>query len=325
MDFKKTLSARVDRRKLLRNLGVVGAGAVLTACGPRGVTPPPDNGNGNGAPDRDAAILNFALNLEYLEAAFYLAAVGRLDLLPGSADIVLPDGVLDSNPSEAWETEVREFAEELAQDELDHVLFLRSALDDAAADRPTLNFRDAFAGAAAAAFDLDADTAAGFDPFADPLLFLHGTFVFEDVGVTAYNGAAPLITKSAVLAPAAGILAVEAYHSGAVRSMLYDRRDVETPFGMPVSAVVQGISDLRASVGGGKDQGILQPEGRSIVSAGSANLSVTDENGIAFARTPREVANIVFLSSGQAMGGFFPDGLEFPAEFAADVEFLLSL
>jgi hypothetical protein len=44
MDFKKTLSARVDRRKLLRNLGVVGAGAVLTACGPRGITPPPDNG-----------------------------------------------------------------------------------------------------------------------------------------------------------------------------------------------------------------------------------------------------------------------------------------
>jgi hypothetical protein len=320
MNVQKLFQAKVGRRRFLNNLGMMGVGAVVAACTPPLRAGPSDN--------VDPAILNFALNLEYLEAAFYLAAVGRLDLLPGNAEIVLPDGVANANPSANFSASVRDFAEELAQDELDHVLFLRSALGDVAASRPKLDFKNAFAAAAQAAFNLDSETATAFDPFADELLFLHGTFVFEDVGVTAYNGAAPFITDSTgVLAPAAGILAVEAYHSGSVRTRLYQRKDEETPFGIPVSTVVQGISDLRAAVGGGKDQGILQASNRSVVRAGRGNVVAADTNGVAFARTPREVANIVFLdSSGTALqGGFFPNGLSIPAGLEADFEFLLSL
>jgi Ferritin-like domain len=65
--------------------------------------------------------------------------------------------------------------------------------------------------------------------------------VFVDVGVTAYHGAAPLITSSVYLDKAAGILAAEAYHAGAVRMLLFN-------FGM--ASETMKIANLRATLDG---------------------------------------------------------------------------
>jgi hypothetical protein len=215
MNGKKLFSKTMNRRNLLGSVGVLGASAVLAACDTTPTPNPNPNPNPNPQPNvnYDAAILNFALNLEYLEAAFYLAAVGRIADLPGgSAEVRLPAGFDGRTAINFDNAAVRQYAEEIAQDELDHVVFIRTALSSLGApvaERPVLDLNDAFANAANAAFNTTLP--ARFNPFANELFFLHGAFIFEDVGVTAYKGAAPLITDATtVLAKSAGILAVEA-------------------------------------------------------------------------------------------------------------------
>ena len=292
-----------NRRQFLSAAGLMGAGAVLAACNPVGAVTP-------SKPNIDADVLNFALNLEYLEAAFYLAAVGRLDDLRalggGSAAITLPAGTdgksMMAFGDDALGQATKAYAMEIAEDEYQHVKFLRTALGAKAVDRPVLDIGPAFGAAAKAA--TGADAASAFNPYGNALFFLHGAFIFEDVGVTAYKGAAKLITNPDYLEAAAGILAVEAYHAGEVRTVLYSQRAVVTPFGLTVADLIGKISALRGKVGGGKDQGITADN----TPTGSANILPTDGSSIAFSRSTAEVLPIVYLG-GTGKGGFFPDGL----------------
>ena len=284
------VNRNMNRRQAMQNLGLLGAGAALASCAMPVVAE---------TPDIDVAVLNFALNLEYLEAEFYLQAAFGRSLSPevsggGPAPI---GGRQVTFTSDA----VRQYAEEIAIDEENHVKFLRSALGTAAVARPQLDIGPAFAAAANAAFatTLTPD----FDPYANDLFFLHGAFIFEDVGVTAYKGAARLITNKDYLEAAAGILAVEAYHAGEIRTLLYAQKDTMTPYGVTVETIVRKISELRdaADGPGSADQGITV--------GGKANIVLADTKSIAYSRTTDQVLKIVTLGAANNKGGFFPNGL----------------
>ena len=296
------LGAKVNRRRLLSNLGMMGAGAALTACGPQLLAQPPEAD----AAEVDLAILNFALNLEYLEAEYYLRGVFGEGLEERGVDVggAAAGPVTGGRQLNFRSQRNLQNATEIALDEEAHVKFLQNVIianysPDAVAPRPAINFTDAFNTAAQAAGLGDS-----FDPFANDVNFILGAFVFEDVGVTAYNGAAPLINNKTYLGAAASILAVEAYHAGDVRNVLFN---LDGPTGDFARTAADAISDARDALAGPDDDD--QPPVGENPFGTIANVTPTDGNALAFARTPRQVLNIVYLGVNASQGGFFPNGI----------------
>lgn len=272
-------------------------------------------------------VLNFALNLEYLEAQFYLYAANGTGLpaaqLTGTGTqgaVQITAGAMGQPRKVTFaDPIVSQYAQEIAADEAQHVAFLRTALGATnAVAQPALNISGgpggAFSAAAAAA---GVPNPTMFDPYANDDNFLLSAFIFEDVGVTAYKGAASaLINNKTFLQAAAGILAVEAYHSAIVRTTLY-ARGAQT--GSNIYQLVQGISNARDTVDGSamdKDQGIAPVTITATTSAGAnqslqaSNIVPVDNNGLAYSRSTNEVLHVVYLTNAAAtMGGFFPAGL----------------
>jgi rubrerythrin len=126
----------------------------------------------------DVDILNFALTLEYLEAAFYADGLKRAKLTG----------------------EAKKQAKTFGDQEQEHVDALTATIKKLGG-KPVAAPKVEF-------------------PFTDQKSFLKLAQVFEDTGVSAYNGAAPMIKSKEVLAAAGSIVQVEARHAGAIRLLI---------------------------------------------------------------------------------------------------------
>ena len=303
---------RAARRDFFRLAGGVAAGAagtmVLTACGGGHSTSTAAAQSTTSSPT-DADILNFALNLEYLEANFYsFASTGA----PIDSSLMSGTGTQGSitpgqkaNLSSALTIA---YANDITKDEVNHVKFLRSALGTSAVAQPALDLSPggAFTTAAMAAGLISSGQQ--FNPYSSDEAFLLGAYIFEDVGVTAYHGASPLISNKTYLDAAAGILAVEAYHSGLVRTALYSLGLQQPAPAIDPFKATAAISALRSKLDGtnNDDQGIQG------ASSTVSNIVDADANSIAYDRTTGQVLNIVYgqPSGSMATGGlFFPNGM----------------
>jgi hypothetical protein len=297
---------RAARRDFLRTAGGFGAGVagtvVLTACG--GGT---NTSVAQTSGPSDEEILNFALNLEYLEAQFYSYAATGAGLPASMLSGTGTQGTVTPGQKANLSSQlVINYAAEIAQDEVNHVAFLRNALGSSAVAMPSIDVSasptGAFSTAAQAAGLVPAGTA--FNPYASDEAFLLGAYIFEDVGVTAYHGAATLISNKTYLDAAAGILAVEAYHAGLIRTALYAMGLANPAPSINPFTATAAISAARAKLDGtnNDDIGIGTPTAATIVDANSSS--------IAFDRTTAQVLNIVYLNpAAVTMGGFFPAGV----------------
>ncbi len=211
----------------------------------------------------DLDILNFALNLEYLEAEFYAVSTYGATLVQlgviTSADETGPTtgGNRVPNFSSSWEATL---ATALRTDEINHVVYLRKALGSHAAKKPAINLN-----------------ALGYG-FSSVNSWLKLARQFEDVGISAYLGAAPLISSSAYLAAAGAILATEAQHSGAIR----------------MSCIQNGVASPAV------DSIDVPPTAKAVFAVDSSSLSKP--------RTTSQVLNVVY-GGGHCAGGFYPNGM----------------
>jgi Ferritin-like domain len=223
-------------------------------------------------------ILNFALNLEYLEAEFYTYAIEGKSITGFGIGI---DGkATGGNPTSGGETaggskvvfdnnEVfsRDIAAEIGSDERAHVILLRSALGNAAVAKPNINLNA---------------LGIGFGSQAD---FLTVARILEDIGVTAYTGAAGMLTTPGVITTAARLLAAEAEHAGSIHTQV-------------------AKLNIHSSAVDGAD--LIPPPSGKVTQYLSINLS----NGLAATRTAGQVLHLAFGMQAHArQGGFFPTGL----------------
>lgn len=305
--LERRAERRADRRKAIAMGGAALAGLMLSsrlAQAQSGVT--------------DADVLNFALNLEYLEAQFYtLATAGvfiddsSIGLSIDSGDGAVKGGTVTTKAgankpvaATTFSTSVLgDYAMETAQEERNHVSFLQSSLKAKGAvsvAMPNIDLFNSFNALAAAA-----GIGPAFDPFdGTELSFLLGAFIFEDVGVTAYNGGATLLKDPDLLQYAAGILAVEAYHAGSIRTRIYAAGTMAQGLSQQIAAARASLSAAAATTPPPTPDDI----GVGNATNGNATIVDADANALTFVRTPAQVLNIVY--GGQAGGGaFFPNGL----------------
>jgi hypothetical protein len=199
---------------------------------------------------------------------------------------------------------------EIAADELAHVQFLRKALGSAAVDKPAIDLMNSFNAAASAA-----GIGSTFNPFADQTSFLLGAFIFEDVGVTAYNGAVKILqannsiaANAGFLSAAAAIHATEAYHAAEIRTLLVYMDAADTSAGLLATAgkisALRGAASTAGSLAGGSGAAEVAPTSKTIVPC--------DSNSLAFPRTTDQVLDIVYLNAtgmAASKGGFYPNGM----------------
>jgi hypothetical protein len=262
------LAESPNRRGLLKTLGIAtsAAGVVLATSGTL---------QAQATSLTVVDVLQFALNLEYLEAEFYtVATMGQtIDQVgigitgTGNAGPTTGGNQVNFANNLVFTGQV---AMEIGQDERAHVKLLRDALNAAGVTpiaKPAINLGALGIG------------------FGNVVQFLTLARVFEDIGVSAYAGAAglPFVASSPYIGTAARILAAEAEHVGNIRLQVA-RLNIQT-------AALDGVD-------------IIPPP------SGQKFISVDATTGLAAVRTPGQVLYLAYGNAANTTaGGFFPAGV----------------
>lgn len=172
-----------NRRNFLKFTGITAAAVVVGIQACSDDTPITPVGGGVDLGSGDVGILNYAYALEQLEAAFYIQVM--------------------ATPYSGMTGEETSILTDIRDHEIAHRDFFKAAIGTAAIPSLSVNF---------STIDFNSRSSV-----------LNTAKAFEDLGVSAYNGAGYYIENATYLELAGKIVSVEARHAAAIRDLLAPR------------------------------------------------------------------------------------------------------
>ncbi|KAK8684499.1 hypothetical protein V6N13_040523 [Hibiscus sabdariffa] len=260
-------------------------------------------------PKSDLDLLEFPLNLEYLEAEFFLYAS-----LGYGLDKVDPS-LAEGGPSPIgaklvdFDIVTSDVILQFAYQEVGHLKAIKKTVKGF--PRPQLDL-------SASMFAKVIDKAFGkplnppFDPYANSINFLIASYLIPYVGLTGYVGANPKLQGAISKSLVAGLLGVESGQDAVIRALLYEHlTENVSPYQIVVAEFTDRISNLRNKLGrtDSKDEGLIVPVDFGAEGKVVGNVLAGDQFSVAFDRTPEEILRIVYGTGNESIpGGFFPKG-----------------
>ncbi|CAM6051241.1 unnamed protein product [Sphagnum compactum] len=254
--------------------------------------------------------IQVALNLEYLEAEYFLwAAYGYgLDKLApylpeGGPE---PIGVQKAN----LDNLTTDIVAQLGLQEIGHLTALQKQLGKYYFPRVQLNL-------SAANWAHIIDNAFGkklnppFNPYSNSLNYLISTYTIPYVGLTGYVGTIPLLQGEGAKALVAGLLGVEGGQDAVIRTLLYTVKDeLVPPYNYTVAQFTDNISSLRNNLSHAfVDEGLEVPKSEGADGLVTGNILSADNYSVSYARTAKQVLETVYGSGNASIpGGFYPKG-----------------
>ncbi|KAL5996072.1 Ferritin-like catalase Nec2 [Asimina triloba] len=259
--------------------------------------------------DDDVERIRFALNLEYLEADFFLfGAFGH------GLDSVAPELAMGGPPPIGAKKAnlhpvVKKIVAEFGYQEVGHLRAIKSTVGGF--PRPQLDlsqhhfaklFDDAFGH----------PLTPPFDPYANSINYLLASYVIPYVGLVAYVGTNPNINGYVSKRLLAGLLGVESGQDAVIRSLLYlHAGSAVDPYKYTVAEFAARLSKLRNKLAdcGVKDEGLMVSRKLGAENKTSSNILSANENSISYSRTPAEILRMVYGTGDEGQpGGFLPQG-----------------
>ncbi|CAK9864429.1 unnamed protein product [Sphagnum jensenii] len=260
----------------------------------------------------DLEHIQAALNLEYLEAEFFLWGVFGYGLDKIAPELVRggPEPIGASfAPLDLITVDI---LVQISLEEVGHLRALQKALGPYYFPRVQLDLSNATWGQLI-------DDAFGqklnppFNPYANTLNFLLGMYTLPYVGLTGYVGTSPLLKGAGAKALVAGLLGVEAGQDAVIRRTLWNFADkIVAPYNFTVTNFTDKVSDWRNSLSHAfVDEGLVVPISEGANGQTTGNVLAGNNDSLAFARTAEQVfATVYGTGSASKPGGFFPQGAD---------------